>query len=271
MAADGDRILGARLGAGREAEVYGWGDAVVKLYRPGFLAHRAEAAVLSTLDGHRWAPRLIDVVDHDGRTGLVLERLDGPDMLTLLERRPWRLCGLARELARTQLTVHSVPAPADLPDLRTVLAARIGEADMPEQLRGHALRVLDGLPDGDRLCHGDYHPGNLLIAADRITVIDWPGAARGLPDADHARTLLILRWGNPLPGTRLMFRSVIAAGRSMFTYWYARAYARGVRRPLRSVDDWMVVQAAARLYEGIDAERRTLIGLVDRAWRTGAR
>jgi Phosphotransferase enzyme family len=264
-------MLGARLGAGREAEVYAWGDAVVKLYRPGFLGHRAEAAVLSTLDGRGCAPRLIDVVDHDGRTGLVLERLDGPDMLTLLERKPWRLHRLARELASTQLAVHSVPAPADLPDLRVVLATRIGDVDMPPHLRGHALRVLDGLPDGDRLCHGDYHPGNLLVTADRVMVIDWSAAARGAPDADHARTLLLLRWGNPLPGTPLMSRVVIGVGRSMFTHWYARAYARGIRRPLPSVDAWMVVHAAARLYEGIDAERPTLIGLLDRFWRASAR
>ena len=92
-------MMGAKLGAGREADVYAWGDdAVVKLYRPGFGGHRAEAMALRSLDGHRVAPRLIDVVECDGRTGLVLERLDGPDMLTLLQRQPWRVLGLARAL-----------------------------------------------------------------------------------------------------------------------------------------------------------------------------
>src|SRR5690349_20849299 len=58
----------ALLGAGRDADVYACGDAtVLKLYRPGFRGHRAEAATLRSLDGHRIAPRLLDVVDRDGR------------------------------------------------------------------------------------------------------------------------------------------------------------------------------------------------------------
>lgn len=201
-------MIGAKLGAGREAEVYGWGDdAVVKLYRPGFVGHRTEAVALSRLDGHGVAPRLIDVVDCDGRTGLVLERLGGPDMLTVLQRQPWRVLGLARALARAHLAVQAVRVPGDIPDLREVLASRIDDASLPPHLKGFALRVLDGLPAGDRLCHGDYHPGNVLVAADRVSVIDWAGAARGVPEADHARTLLLLRWADPLPGTPLISRA----------------------------------------------------------------
>ncbi|WP_308495210.1 hypothetical protein [Micromonospora purpureochromogenes] len=33
--------------------------------------------------------------------------------------------------------------------------------------------MLDGLPDGDRLCHDDFHPGNVLLAVDWTAVIDW--------------------------------------------------------------------------------------------------
>jgi aminoglycoside phosphotransferase (APT) family kinase protein len=264
-------MLGARLGAGREADVHAWGaDAVVKLYRPGFGGHRAEAQALAALDGHGIAPRLIDVVDHDGRTGLLLERVDGPDMLALLRGRPWRVRSLARALAGTHLDVHRVPAPADLADLRQVLAGRIRDASLTPRLREFSLRVLDGLPSGDRLCHGDYHPGNVLVAAGRIAVIDWPNAARGVPEADHARTLLLLRWAVPLPGTPLVSRGLIAAGRAVLTRGYARAYARGSEGPLPRVDSWLVVHVAARLSEGIDVERPKLTGILERARRRTA-
>jgi len=260
-------MIGARLGVGREAEVHAWGDAaVVKLYRPGFGGHRAEAMALGALDGHGVAPKLIDIVECDGRTGLVLERLSGSDMLALLERRPWRVFGMARTLARAHLAVHEVAAPADLPGLREVLATRIQDAGLPSRLRDHARRVLDDLPDGDRLCHGDYHPANVLLAADRVAVIDWPNAARGVPEADHARTMLLLRWAAPLPDTSPVTRAMIAVLRSALTRRYARAYRAG-SPPLRSAGSWLVVHAAARLSEGIEAERATLVGFLERRAR----
>jgi Ser/Thr protein kinase RdoA (MazF antagonist) len=244
-------MIGVRLGAGREAEVYAWGDdAVVKLYRSGFGGHRAEAAALASLDGHGIAPRLIDTVDRDGRTGLVLERLGGSDMLSLLRRRPWRVPGLARVLARAHLAVHEVRAPGDLPGLRQVLAARINAAAVPPRLRDHALRVLDGLPDGDRLCHGDHHPGNVLVDADRVAVIDWPNAARGAPEADHARTMLLLRWADPPPATSPVARTLTAAGG-------CGAAGRPTRRTVR----WSAPAAAAAAGRAPPYHRAGLPGL----------
>ena len=255
------------LGGGREAEVFVVDDAkVLKLYRPGFGGHRAEAATLRSLDGRNVAPKLLDVVDCDGRTGLVLERLTGPDMLTHVQRRPWHVHRIGRWLAEAHLEIHRVVAPAELPDLREVLHARIPDAALPQPLLDFSSRVLDRLPDGDRLCHGDYHPGNVLLRPDRTAVIDWGAATRGVSEADYARTLLLLRWADPLPGTPLPQRALIAGGRSLLAATYSRVYRRG-SPPLRSAKSWLVVHTAARLSEGISAERDLLIRRLESAWR----
>ncbi len=257
--------LGPRLGSGRGAEVFLYGDAaVLKRYRPGFGGHRTEAQALRSLDGHDVAPKLIDVVDCDGRVGLVVERVAGVDMLTLLQRQPWRVRRCAHQLARAHRAIHGLPAPAGLADLREVLASRIRDAGLRQVLLGQVLGLLDGLPDGDRLCHGDYHPGNLLVTPDRAAVIDWGSAARGAPEADHARTLLLLRWSQTLPGTPLLSRAVIATGRSLLAGAYERAYRRA-SAPSPRTDAWLIVQAAARLSEGIDTERPMLMTRLERA------
>jgi hypothetical protein len=211
-------MLGALIAHGRQAEVYAWdgGDAVVKLYRAGFDGHAAEAAALARLDGTGIAPRLLDMVTIDGRVGLVLQRVDGVDMLTLLQRQPWRLLGLARTLAHAAQRIHRVQARADLPDLIRVLGERIGAADLDVRRRDFALRILDTLPAGDRLCHGDFHPGNAVVTGDGTSIIDWPAATRGVPAADFARTMLLLRHADPLPGTPLVFRTLLSVGRRIF-------------------------------------------------------
>jgi Ser/Thr protein kinase RdoA (MazF antagonist) len=262
---DGSTTLGPALGVGREAEVYSYGDAaVLKLYRPGFGGHRTEAAALRALAGQGIAPKLVDVVDRGGRTGLVVERVPGSDLLTYLQRQPWQVRAVARSLAAAHLAVHQVLAPADLADLREVMAARIRDAGLPQHLLGFVARVLDRLPDGDRLCHGDYHPGNVLMAGDRTAVIDWGAATRSTPEADHARTLLLLRWADPLPDTPLMSRAVIATGRRLLASAYARAYRRG-SPPLEQTRSWLTVHLAARLSEGIAAEREMLLRRLRRA------
>jgi len=35
------------------------------------------------------------------------------------------------------------------------------------------LQMLDKLMDGDTLCHGDFHPGNILISDGHTMVIDF--------------------------------------------------------------------------------------------------
>jgi Ser/Thr protein kinase RdoA (MazF antagonist) len=261
--------FGRTLGGGREAEVSAVDEAtVLKLYRPGFGGHEAEAATLRALDGRDVAPKLLDVVERDGRTGLLMERLAGPDMLTHLQRQPWRVYRVGRWLAAAHLEVHRVAAPAELGDLREILGARIRDGALPQHLLEFAMRVLEAMPDGDRLCHGDYHPGNVLLAKDRTAVIDWGAATSGAAEGDHARTLLLLRWADPLPGTPLLSRALIAGGRSALAATYSRVYRQG-SPPLRNTESWLVVQAAARLSEGIPAEREMLIRHLERARRQG--
>jgi hypothetical protein len=102
----------------------------------------------------------------------------------------------------------------------------------------------------------------VLLSNGRAAVIDWAAATRGAPQADHARTMLLLRWANPLPGTPLIFRALIASGRRLLTRGYLRSYRKVSPDTLQHNDSWLTVNIAARLSEGIDAERPTLLNLL---------
>jgi aminoglycoside phosphotransferase (APT) family kinase protein len=257
------------LAQGREAEVFLQDDGnVLKLMRSaddGAKVER-EAAVCRVLGP--LAPTVHDIVTVDGRPGLVMTRIEGDSLLAQLERRPQLLFRAARVLAETQAVMHERVAPTALPDLKDILAYKITAAEaLPDDLRERALRVLAGLPGGDRLCHGDFHLGNMLGSWDSPVIIDWGVSSRGDPTADVARSDLLHRLGALPPGMSPVFRVLTRVGRRVLTNRYVRLYRR--HRPIdASFERWRFVNWAARFEEGIPEEHPALLRLLHNSSRS---
>lgn len=256
------------LAEGREAEVFLQSDGtVLKLMRePSYESRvRREAAALKTLQaqGHA-APVVVDIVTVDDRPGLVMERIEGTDLLTLLGRRPLAVLTAGRVMGQVHAAMHDCVAPPELPNLHDELRRRIQKAGpLPESLRLASLKMLDDLPRGDRLCHGDLHLGNVLGSWSAPVVIDWGDASRGDPMADVARTALIHRMGDLPPGASSMMRVLAVGGRRALVGRYLATYRRRRSMDQRLVEQWEIVRAAARLVEPIPSERPRLLGFLE--------
>jgi aminoglycoside phosphotransferase (APT) family kinase protein len=248
-----------KIGEGREAEIFAWGEgSILRLMRAPDAVEWCDqqaAAMTAAWEAGGPVPTPGPRVDVEGRPGLVMERIDGPDILTILGRQPWRIAGLARSLGTTHARLHEVVGPPSLRPLRTLLRERIEMAEaLPERLRSISVRLLEGLPDGDRIHHGDYHPGNVLLGPRGPVVIDWTNATRGVPTADFARTWLTLRLGEPPPSVSPVIRYGDRAGRRFFVGGYVRSYRRHAEVDEAAVQAWQIVHAAARFAEGIEGE-----------------
>lgn len=255
-----DRVL---LAEGREAEVFVQPDgSILKLMREPSYAPRVqrEAAALRVLrsNGHD-APVVLDIVTVDGRPGLVIERVPGDNLLALLGRRPLSVLTAGRVMAEAHAVMHDCLAPEELPDLNDDLRQRIEAAPLPDELRAGALRILETLPHGDRLCHGDLHLGNMLGSFSKSVVIDWGDASRGDPIADVARTELLHRLGDPPPGAPAAIRALAPIGRSVLVARYLAVYRKLHHIDRRSLQQWAIVRAAARLLEPIPSEHPKLL------------
>jgi aminoglycoside phosphotransferase (APT) family kinase protein len=274
MGEPGERVLVAQ---GREAEVFALADGnVMKLWRhaayePRLRRETAALAALHDSDRGYPAPRVIDSVTVHGRPGLVMERIDGTDLLSQLGRRPLTVFRAGTVMGDVHAAMHECAAPSELPDLHDELRLRIVDAAaLPDDLRARALDVLDTLPNGDRLCHGDLHLGNILGSWSAPMVIDWGDASRGDPVADVARTWLLHRFGEPPPGAPRTIRVLAPVGRRILVERYLRAYRR--RRPVdqHRLERWEIVRAAARLGEPIPEERPALLRLLGERLGTAA-
>jgi aminoglycoside phosphotransferase (APT) family kinase protein len=248
-----------KIGEGREAEIYAWGEGSILrlMHNPGAaeFCDRQAAAMTAAWEAGGPVPTPGQRLDVEGRPGLVMERIDGPDMLTLIGRQPWRLVGLARTLGATQARLNAVAAPPSLRPLRELLRERIEMAEaLPSRFRPMALERLASLPDGDRIHHGDYHPANVLLSSRGPVVIDWTNATRGVPTADFARTSLTLRLAESPPGVSPVIRYGEKLGRGVFVGAYERAYKRRAEVDEATLPQWQIVHAAARFAEGIVGE-----------------
>ena len=251
------------------------------------------------------APRVLaasaDVAILDGAF-LIMERAPGRPML---EVRKFDIAGV---LVQMQLRLHDLDAQpllravrqegrGDMPGLEGVLAdlgARVarrpiqGLVGAVEWLRSHRP------PEPSRLviCHGDFHPQNILMSKHTVTgVLDWPNAVVADPAYDVAATRTILtctpmemavvpalvRWlapmmrpilvGRHLAGyqrrrrldrTTLAYYEAVNCMRGLVRVSEARLAARGGRDGLNPLDASSFGERLAARFARITGVRATL-------------
>ncbi|MBC7255272.1 MAG: phosphotransferase, partial [Chloroflexi bacterium] len=247
-------------------EIYAWGEGqVIKLFLEGWpeeaIRHEEEMARLVMALGLA-APRFYGRAAIGHRTGLIYERIEGPSMLQALLKAPWRLVRYAERFAALHAAMHREKQPG-LPSYREGLAQRIRKAPLlTEAEKAHLLAYLEALPAGEAICHGDFHPDNILISPHGPVIIDWNDAKRGAPAADVARTVLLFRMPISLPGLSIPKRWLIRWAKGAFLRAYLRAYCRLYPLSLEDVKAWLLPVAAGRLAERIPGEARFLLEMI---------
>ena len=201
---------GPLLAAGRDADIFE--------YAPGLVLRRSrlgrslasEARTMDYVRDRGYPVPAIDSISDDGRD-LVMERIEGLQMVDALARRPWAALAMADQLADLHIRLHHIAAPNWLP-------AAPG-------------------PVGDRLLHLDLHPLNVIMSPSGPIVIDWPNAARGDGMFDVALTWLLMGAGT-IPGGRAK-ASVLGMGRTVVVRQFLRRFERSsLRERLHEAADW---------------------------------
>ncbi len=258
------------VGEGRTAEILAWDNGrVLRLFREG--ASRAYA--LRELEISRAiheaglpSPAVYPAKTEDGlievgnRIGFIMDRVDGPSMLRVLTAKPWKMVQFSRVFARLHHMVHATTAtglPAQRERLYHVID-RIAE-DIGANTAAQIHTAVDALPDGNAVCHGDFHPDNILMSEQGPVIIDWGPATSGNPAGDVAWTIHLFRHGGTPPGMSLFQRLVLNVFRQIFLCIYLRAYLKESTMSRAFVKQWEPPIAALRLGDGIPEERKYLL------------
>lgn len=238
---------GRLIGTGKVAEVFAWGELALKLYRPGADKASAfrEAAILAQVERLGLpAPRVEGVLRHEERWGVLMTRVPAGSWAELVLAHPERVSEVVASMAALHARIHACPG-AGFPHLRDRLLGNIERAPgLPELLRARLLDRTRAAAYADRLCHGDFHPFNVLGSLENGIVVDWLDATAGSPAADICRSYLLLRMARP-----------------EFAEATLRAGAEASGLAVETILAWLPLLAAARLAEHVPAEAPALIEL----------
>jgi len=185
------------IGRGRTAEVYAWeAGKVLKLFIQGYpqLAVEKEyhlGQMLNTLNFPK--PKAYEIVSWQNRLGIVYDHVKGESLLTWV-LRTMDAKGCAARLAELHPLVFQNQME-ELPSYKEFLRWVIEKATaLSHTEREEALQQLASLPEANQLCHGDFHPGNILIHQEQSIVIDFMNVCKGPALYDIARTVFLVQY-----------------------------------------------------------------------------
>jgi hypothetical protein len=196
--------------------LYECGDVVVRVGRPTAPAACAVELASRLLDLGVRVPRpaVADAIEGDGLAATCWQRIE-PAGIPVDWIEVGRMVRRVHALERDDLPEgYPVPSPVGFPwwDFETVLADVAGEIDAV------ALDAISAIVDRHRdwhrlvavgavVCHGDVHPGNVLVDAEGPVLIDWDLLCWGPAGWDHAP---LMTWTDRWDGRDGMYEEFAA-------------------------------------------------------------
>lgn len=210
----GDKVIGK----GNTAIVYEWEDnKVLKLFHQGYPKEAVDREYLNAMAIREMdfpKPKAYELYDKDGWTGIIYDRVMG-DTLTdwVLKTEDLRKCAMYMAELHKKIIRYQVN---NVPDYKEFLRRNILNSPCDNTIRQQeVLKKLDKLPNGHNLCHGDYHPGNIILSDGQPVVIDFVNICRGNYLYDVARTVFLIQY-TPVPAEEvnkemmLQFKKMLA-------------------------------------------------------------
>ena len=266
--------LGAMVGKGRRSDVFEWDDGydgllkILKLFKQGITRESVERELefsRAASEAGIPTPRVYgEVVEWDSRVGIVYERIEGPTLTQLILPLFFRTKFYSRILANLHFKAHSAKI-SGLQTEKELLKRKIEHArTITEDEKSRLTDLTDSMPDGDRLCHGDFHPFNVIFRKHGVggpVIIDWENAGVGDPFADVAQTQCIAMFGWRDFSSRPI-RWIVRWFSGRFYRFYRERYFKLSGVDAARVDRWMPVVAAARIDQDIPGEHEHLVRYV---------
>ena len=251
------------IGKGRTASVFRKEDKAVKIFEQDFpkeyILREYKYAKLAS-DYTPYAPKVFDFIEEKAY-GIEFEYIEGKTMSDLLKEDSSEVEKYAKLLAELHTEIHHIEL--DFSDKEEFFDWRIPRTPfLSIKQKTDILEYTNSLEHTNHLCHGDFHPGNIIIG-EKNYVIDWMVGSSSNPLSDVCRTSLMLQspllWHHPNKEISKEIQMIIEKLHQTYIKHYCQL--QGVN--IIDINEWMLPIAALRLQEGIELEKEWLIELIE--------
>lgn len=255
------------IGQGNTAEIYQLDDnKILKLFRNGLgqsiieKEYQNSVSVMKILD---CVPKVYEMVDVNDRTGIIYQKITGTDLLKIMTTSIWKINAYSKKFAHYHLYIQK-PVKDNMCTVKEKLIDDLNNVhELSDKNLKKIQRYLEQLPEGNDLCHFDFHPGNIMISDKNAFFLDWMTACKGDVCADVARTCILLKYGEVAHAPWIM-KKIISIFQHHIYKIYVKEYLKISKKSMDDITQWELPVAAARLREWItDHEKQVLIQLIN--------
>ena len=188
------------IGSGARAQVYLWEPGVVlKLFSSSSSPEKIEEEARLSQQVHQLgfpSPQIYGIQSYLGRQGILQEQVLGESMAKYALSHRALAEPLIKEMAALLFRLHSLDGEG-FPPFASRWEEKIQHSPLDPAKKEEMLFLLQQNCCGKSLCHGDFHPENILGKPGNWMVIDWPDCGQGNPALDACRSYLILLLADP--------------------------------------------------------------------------
>jgi len=210
-------------------------------------------------------PHVKELIEIDNKPCIIMEKILGIDLVKELQVKPYKLFSLPGKLAQLHTSIFQVSISDKLSTNHENAHYCIKNSKLLSDEQKRKLQnILENLDKGSSLCHGDFHPGNIIISKGKNFIIDWSSASSGSIYFDIAHTYLLMINTPKTPNiddNTYKLQKVI-------TKYIGVHYLKKICK-LNNIDSktlwpYFLIKIAERTFYGIENEKQILMDYINR-------
>jgi len=191
-------------------------------------------------------PHLREVTKIDGKWALITDFIEGETLTELIRQNPDKTDEYMNLFVEVQMEIHSKRAPL-LTKLHDKMHRKISSTSLDATTRYDLHTRLNSLPVHNKVCHGDFSTGNVILTAKgEPYVIDWSHATQGNASADAARAYLLF----------------CLKGQKDIAKKYMSLFSQKSDTARQYIEKWLPIVAASQSVKGKPEENELLLSWI---------